>query len=95
LLEPLAAAITGASGAGASMYLKHMNCSFARVGHVAFRTDLWRVGIENRRKGQVFRGASALRGKSRSLEDQEPVGCDAEAGGMMESPPASRLEVSR
>src|SRR5208337_734823 len=63
-----------------------------RVGHVAFGTDRGRVGIGNGRKGQVFCGASGLRGgKSRSLEDQESVGCDAEAGVMMESPPASPL----
>src|SRR5208337_2593733 len=34
-----------------------------RVGHVAFGTDRGRVGIGNGRKGQVFCGASGLRGE--------------------------------
>ena len=64
-----------------------------RIGNVAFRTDWGRAGIENGGERQVFRGASGLRGESRSLEDHECVGCDAEAGVMMESPPASPLEM--
>src|SRR5208337_5429975 len=52
-----------------------------RVGHVAFGTDWGREGIENGRKGQVFRGAGARMARGRGGADQilalDLAACDA------------------
>ena len=66
-----------------------------RVLHVPFGTDRRSMGIEYDRERQVFRDASGLKGKGRSFEKRESVGCDAKTGVMMETSPASPFELSK
>src|SRR5271163_5271538 len=64
-----------------------------RVFDVALGSDRGRLGVVDDGEGQGLPAAGVLRGKGRSLADQESIGGDAERGVVMESSPAAPFEV--
>jgi hypothetical protein len=57
------------------------------------RVGSGRLGVVDDGEGQGLPAAGVLRGKGRSLADQESIGGDAERGVVMESSPAAPFEV--
>src|SRR5208283_2394557 len=85
---------TGAAGEGSRQRDRELSSDRGdRIFDVPFGSDWRSLGVWDAGIGEAFRATRGLRGDRRSFADEKTVGGDAEGGVMMESAPASPLEV--